>query len=102
MPITKAAKKALRQSKKRQQCNIRIKNRIKTITRQVNDLIKAGKKVEAEKALQKAYSALDKATKKKKIKKNTAARRKSRLASAVNKAGGKKKQTKTTTPKTKK
>lgn len=84
MPITKAAKKALRQSKKRQQQNIRIKNRIKTITRQVNDLIKTGKKAEAEKALQKAYSALDKAAKKKTIKKNTASRRKSRLSRAIN------------------
>jgi len=84
MPITKSAKKALRQSKKRQQRNIRIKNKIKTITRQVNELVEAGKKAEAEKALQQAYSALDKAAKKKMIKKNTASRRKARLARTVN------------------
>lgn len=95
MPITKAAKKALRQSKKRQQRNIRIKNKIKTITRQVNDLIEAGKKKEAEEALQKAYSALDKAAKKKTIKKNTAGRRKSRLAKAINRKPAKEKKAST-------
>ena len=93
MPITTAAKKALRQSKKRQQRNVRIRNKIKTITRQVDDLVKDGKKQEAEKILQQAYSALDKAVKKKILKKKTVARKKSRLARAVNKSqkGGKKK-----------
>jgi len=93
MPITTAAKKALRQSKRRQQRNVRIRNKIKAITRQVDDLVKEGKKQEAEKILQQAYSALDKAVKKKILKKKTVARKKSRLARSVNKSqkGGKKK-----------
>jgi len=85
MPITTAAKKALRQSKRRQQRNVKIRNKIKTITRQVNDLVADGKKSEAEKILQQAYSALDKAVKKNILKKKTVARKKSRLARVINK-----------------
>jgi len=84
MPITKSAKKALRQSLKRRARNITFKNKIKNLIKEVKSLVSQKKPEEAKKILPKVYKALDKAAKVGIIKKNTAARKKSRLAKAIN------------------
>lgn len=93
MPIKKAAKKAIRQTKKRTKRNNIVREKIKNFTKKVRELVKENKIAEAEKALNQAYKILDKATKKNIIKKNTASRKKSRLKRSVNlaKASPKKK-----------
>ncbi len=79
MPITKSAKKALRQSKKRRERNVRQLEAMKTIIKNVKKLALENKKVEALKLLPKAYKLIDKAVKTGIIKKNNANRKKSRL-----------------------
>jgi small subunit ribosomal protein S20 len=83
MPITKSAKKSLRQSIKHRENNLKTKDVVKESVKIVRRLVKAGKKSEAAEALKSAMSALDKAVKKNVIHKNNAARRKSRLAKAI-------------------
>lgn len=90
MPIKKAAKKWLRQSKKRRARNIKVKEGLKEIIKKVRGLISEKKLEEAKKALVEAYSKLDKAVKYGVIKKRTASRKKSRLARALDKAVDKK------------
>ncbi len=85
MPITKSAKKALRQSKKRRVRNIRRKKSFRDIIKNIQKLALENKKKEAEKLLPKAYKAIDKAFKTGVLKKNTASRKKSRLTKLVNK-----------------
>ena len=53
---------------------------MKESVKEITKLVKGGKKDEAKKLLPKAYQAIDKATKKGVIKKNTASRRKSILS----------------------
>ena len=77
MPQLESAKKALRQSKKHQGRNKKYKNRIKKLYRQILDLSHDGKTKEATKLLPTYYKAIDKATKKNILHKNTAARKKS-------------------------
>jgi small subunit ribosomal protein S20 len=84
MPIKKAAFKALRQSKKRAARNAQVKNEIKK-------LIKASRKAIAEKNVEKAkefvkraISALDRAQVRGILKRNTVARKKSRLMAKLN------------------
>lgn len=86
MPITKSAKKALRQSRRKRLFNLRRSKKMKSLVKQVRDLIKEKKKEEALKILPKAYQAIDKAAKRGVIKKNTASRKKSRLTKAIHKA----------------
>ena len=83
MPITKSAKKALRGSKKKRVFNIRRKTVLKDVVKDMQKLVKEGKKDEATKLLPKAQQAIDKAAKRGVIKKNTAARKKSRLAKSL-------------------
>jgi len=85
MPITKSAKKALRQSKKRRSQNIRKKKAFRDITKNIRKLTLANKKEDALKLLPKAYKSIDKAAKVGILKKNTAARKKSRLTKSINK-----------------
>lgn len=85
MPITKSAKKALKQSKKRRQRNLRRLNTMREIIKQIRRLIAENKKEEVLKLLPQAYKAIDKAAKNNVIKKNTAARKKSRLTKLINK-----------------
>lgn len=80
MPITKSARKALRQSVRRKAANLARKDAYKSAVKKVRGLISAGKSKEAKEWLSKAYQALDKAAKTHVISKNTAARKKSRLA----------------------
>lgn len=85
MPNTKSAAKAMRQSLRRRQHNLKIKDKFKSEIKKVKKLIAKGQRTEAVKALTTVMSALDKAAKTGVIHKNTASRRKSRLAKAVGK-----------------
>ncbi len=80
MPITKAAKKSLRQNLKRKILNLRYKRSMKEKCKKLESLCAAGKKEEAKNMLPEAMRAVDKAAKRGIIKKNTAARKKSRLS----------------------
>ena len=79
MPITKSAKKALRQSLKRRKRNLVYKNKIKELTKKVISLAAEKKIEEAKKNLPQLYKILDKSAKVGIIKKNTASRKKSRI-----------------------
>ena len=83
MPITKSAKKRLKQNDKRRILNLGYKRRMKKIVKEINDLIGGGKKKEAKKLLPNAYKIIDKAAKRGIIKENTASRKKSRLTKAT-------------------
>jgi len=90
MPIISSAKKALRVAKKKKIFNTRRKNAMENSLRSIKKLIKENKVKEAEKILPEVYQAIDKAFKIKFIKKNAAARYKSRITILVNKAKAKK------------
>lgn len=79
MPITKSAKKAIRGSLRKKTYNDRHKRAMKEIIKKIEKLAKTDKK-EALKILSSAFSTIDKAAKQGVIKKNNAARKKSRLA----------------------
>jgi small subunit ribosomal protein S20 len=83
MPITKSAKKALRQSKTRRVGNLKRINAYKSAVKQFNKLAAAGKVNEAKEMLAKVYQALDKAAKSGVIKANKAARLKSHAILAI-------------------
>ncbi|KKU80641.1 MAG: 30S ribosomal protein S20 [Parcubacteria group bacterium GW2011_GWA1_47_8] len=80
MAITKSAKRAARGSLRKRVYNDRRKKAMKDSIKGVKDIVNAKDKKAAQEALSKAYKAIDKAAKTKLIKKNTAARKKSRLA----------------------
>ena len=80
MPITRNAKKALRVSEKKNAINTRTKKSLKEGVKSIEKLVVAKKWKEAKATLPEAYAAIDKAVKKGTIKKNTAARKKSRLS----------------------
>ncbi|MFA5854916.1 MAG: 30S ribosomal protein S20 [Candidatus Gracilibacteria bacterium] len=83
MPIIKSAKKRVRQSEKRQARNYNVRTAIRKTTRTVLDACEKGDSATASKELPKAYKAIDTATKKHVLQKNTAARRKSLLARRI-------------------
>ena len=83
MAITKSAKRAWRQSLKRRKRNLVYKEKIKNLIKEVRNLISQKKVEEAKKLLPQIYKILDKAAKVGVIKKNTAARKKSRIAKAI-------------------
>jgi len=85
MPITKSAKKALRQNVKRKERNVKRKTKIKELIKEMRALIAAKKFDEAKKLLPQVYKALDKTGKVGTIKKNTASRKKSRITKLLNK-----------------
>lgn len=72
-------KKALRQSKKRHDRNKANRTRLKTQLKKVRSAAEAGHQSEVKKLLPETYSVIDKSAKKGIIRKNTAARYKSRL-----------------------
>ena len=80
MPITSSAKRAVRESSKKRKANLQKKIVLKKTKKEFLKLIYGGKTEEAKKMLPKAYKLLDKAAKVNLIKKNRAAREKSRLA----------------------
>jgi small subunit ribosomal protein S20 len=91
MPITSSAKKALRASKHKRVFNIRHRDEVTSVVKQIKALAVAGNKAEAMKLLPTAYSEIDKAAKTNFIKPNTAARKKSRLSALIKKAAAPKK-----------
>lgn len=86
MPNKKSAEKELRKSVKRQAENKKVKKVMKQAIKTSNKTIAAGEKLSAE-SLSLTTKLIDKAAKKGVIKKNTAARQKSRLAKRANKIG---------------
>ena len=84
MPIKKSAIKALRQNKTRALRNLKVKRNIKDLVKQSNKLIEAKEVVAAEK-VKAAVKSIDKAIQHKVLKKNTGARKKSRLMKKLNK-----------------
>lgn len=85
MPITKSAKKALRQNLRRRIKNLVYKNKIKDLVKEIKSLVSSKKINEAQKLLPQIYKILDKAAKKGVIKKNNASRNKSRITKLINK-----------------
>jgi len=78
-----SAKKAMRSSAKQRVFNVRRKKTMKVVLKSARELISKGDKGAAVELLPKLYKAVDKAVKRGIIKKNTAARRKSRITRAV-------------------
>lgn len=85
MPITKSAKKALRQNKRRRARNLKQSRLFKDEIKALKKFIAVKDKKKANELLPAVYKALDKAVKTNLLQKNTAARVKSRLTKAVNK-----------------
>lgn len=83
MPITSSAKKALRSSKRKRVFNLRRKNEAQSVIKEYKKLVSAKKTDEAKKLIPKLQKAIDKAAKRGIIKKNTAARKKSRLLKII-------------------
>lgn len=83
MPITRSAKKALRQNLKRKKRNLWHKKRVKNLIKEVQLLIKENKKEEAQKLLPRLYKFIDKAAKVGVFKKRAAARKKSKIAQKI-------------------
>lgn len=86
MPIKKSAKKALRQSLRRKDYNLKHKSGIKKAVKNFKKSAKSKDKEEVLKSLSLVYKAYDKAAKFGAIKKNNASRHKSRLAKILNSA----------------
>lgn len=84
MPITKSAKKALRQSLKKRIHNLFYKKKIKSLLKKARILVSEKKAEQAKDLLPQIYKILDKAVKEKVIKKNTASRKKSRITKLIN------------------
>jgi len=85
MPITKSAKKALKQNIRKRARNIQRKQKIKKILKEIKKLISEKKIKKARTLLPQVYKLLDKAAKNGLIKKNTVARKKSRISKSINK-----------------
>ena len=86
MPITTSAKKAIRVAARRRVFNLRRKEAMKEVIKTVRRLVSEKKADEAGGKISAAYKAIDKAAKGGVIKKNTAARYKSRLTKLLNKS----------------
>jgi small subunit ribosomal protein S20 len=82
MPITQSAKKAIRGSLRKKAFNDQRKKVMKEIIKKIEKTAKTDK-AGAVKMLSSAFQAIDKSAQKGVIKKNTAARRKSRLSKLV-------------------
>jgi small subunit ribosomal protein S20 len=79
MPITQSAKKAIRGSLRKKAFNDARKRAMKEVIKKIEKMSKTDKK-EALKMMASAFAIIDKAAKGGVIKKNNAARKKSRLA----------------------
>lgn len=87
MPIIKSAKKTLRSSLRKRVYNVRRQAAMRDVLKNVSKKIATGKKGEVEAMVKDAYQAIDKAAKRGVIKKNTAARKKSRMMGAIKRMG---------------
>lgn len=83
MAITASAKKALRKNIKRRVINAKKNKEIRNLLKEVKGLVSQKKIAEAKKLLPRVYKMLDKAAKTGLIKKNAAARKKSRMANLL-------------------
>jgi len=90
VPIKTSAKKYMRVTARKTIKNKKVKGVFRNAIKETKENVAAGKVAEAQELLKKAIKALDKAAQKKVIKKNTAARKKSRLNAAVKKLALKK------------
>jgi len=88
MPNLENAKKALRVSDRKRVLNDKRRRAIKETVKSVKTILITDAKL-AKIELAKAYQAIDKAAKRGVIKKNAAARKKSRLAQAIKKSAKK-------------
>jgi len=86
MPNTKSAERRMRGNERKHQHNRRIKSSLRGLEKNYRELLAAGKKAEAAKALPGVYSAYDKAVKSRVVPRPTANRKKSRLAAALGRA----------------
>lgn len=84
MPITKAAYKHLRQTKLRTEQNKAMKENLRRLLKKTKRAIESGNLTDAQTELKKTLQALDKAARRGVLKKNAAARKKSRLSRALN------------------
>jgi small subunit ribosomal protein S20 len=84
MPIKKASFKSVRQSKKRTTRNLKIKSGLKKNIKESRELMENKKTDEAKKSVLQSIKEIDKAISKGIIKKNTGARKKSRLMKKLN------------------
>jgi len=80
MATSKSGKKSVIQAEARRVFNVRRLRAMKDAMKQVGTLVLKKDKKAAEEALPQAYKAIDKATKRGVIKKNTASRKKAKLA----------------------
>ena len=85
MAITKSAKKAIRQNKKRRANNLVYLDKMKGLIKELKSFALQKKVKEARELLPKVYQILDKAAKVGVIKKNNASRKKSRLTKLIEK-----------------
>jgi small subunit ribosomal protein S20 len=86
MPNTKSAERRMRNSARKNVRNRSVKSRLHTMEKGYAELLSAGKKEDAGKALRSLTSAFDKAAKAGVIHKGTADRKKSRLALQLGRA----------------
>lgn len=85
MAITESAKKAIRQSTRRNAQNVVYKDKIKLLVKKARVFVEEKKLADAKKLLPDIYAAFDKAAKVGVIKKNNASRHKSRLTKLIDK-----------------
>ena len=83
--MTRGEKKDKKSSIAKRESNLRRKEKVSRAMKSLKKLVASGKKKEAEAMMREVQSALDKAVKGKTIKKNTAARKKSRLSKLIKK-----------------
>ena len=84
MPIKHSAIKHLRQTKNRTERNSKVKRELKEFVKSVRKAISVKDKTKLQEIVVKLQKVIDKAAQKRIIKKNNAARRKSRLMKQVN------------------
>ena len=90
MAITSSAKKALRTSRTKRVFNVRRKEAVNKVVRDIKKAVSINKIDEAKKMLSLAYKKFDKAVKMDTINAGNANRRKSRLSAMIKKADVKK------------
>jgi small subunit ribosomal protein S20 len=83
MANTRSAAKQARKAIKRRTLNRQTKDAVRTATKKIKTLVKEGHQEEALKFFTEFQSTVDKAAKTKRIHKNTASRRKSRLVKLI-------------------
>jgi small subunit ribosomal protein S20 len=87
MPITTSAKKALRASHRKRVFNLRRNRTMKEAVQEIRKLVATSNTTEASNKMPNTYKAIDKATKRGVIKKNTANRKKARLMALIKRSG---------------